>query len=119
MVNIFKKALLSTVVFGMAIASGFAMDNNPPNEPIKKVLETEVVTEEAPEQATPIMAYRDALGNCVLVYTGIAPTGCSEISGTIACTSFIAGATRHLRELVFDNDTEEWTCGALLYKINP
>ena len=117
MKNIFKNALLSTVVFGMAIASGFAMDNNPPAEPVKKVVETEVVTEEAPEVIIPGVAYMDALGNCVGYYMGPLPPNCSTTVTLNPCTQIIGGIVRHLRQATFDTNTNKWTCGALLYRI--
>lgn len=119
MKNIFKNALLSTVVFGVAIASGFAMDNNPPTEPVKKVVETEAVNREAPEAIIAGVAYMDALGNCVGYSIGPLPQDCTPIITENACTVFIAGAIRHLRQATFDTNTGKWTCGNLLYKINP
>lgn len=117
MKNIFKNALLSTVVFGMAIASGFAMGNNPPAEPVKKVVEIEVVTEEAPEVIIPGVAYMDALGNCVGYSLGALPPGCTTIVFTTRCTANIGGVLRDLHEATFNTNTNKWTCGLPLYEM--
>ncbi len=109
MKNIFKNTLLSTVVFGIAIASGFAMDNNPPTEPVKKILETEIVTEEAPTTILDGVAYMDG-ENCVGVSTEPLPPGCSTTGNGPACTAFISGLNRHLYKATYDNVTKEWIC---------
>ncbi|SFJ19795.1 hypothetical protein [Myroides guanonis] len=118
MKNIFKNTLLSTVVFGMAIASGFAMDNNPPTEPVKKVVEIEVVTEEAPETLQMGFGYVDSLGNCVQ-YTGPLPSDCTIDQTADQCTVTVGGIIRHLYIAVKNPITNVWSCITPLYKEIP
>lgn len=111
MKNIFKNALLSTVVFGMAIASGFAMDNNPPSEPVKKVVETETM------QTVVNYGYIDANNDCVFYMVEPENPTCSTVESIAACTVTVGFNTYHLRLVTKDPITNEWNCGALLYEI--
>ena len=118
MKNIFKNALMSTVVFGMAIASGFAMDNNPPIEPVKKVIETEVVTEESSEVLQTGYAYMDSSGDCIQ-FLGTPPLDCTPIVSVIACTVNVGGSSKHLYEASFNTELNKWECVRPLFKENP
>lgn len=97
----------------MTIGSSFAMDTNPPTEPVKTTVETEVV-----EEAQPLInyGYKDALGNCVLITTGSLEGDCLPTNPGLKCTDLIGGVNRDLYEMHFDNNTNKWVCGVPLRK---
>lgn len=72
-----KTVIAAVAVFAMTIGSGFAMDNNPPVEPVKGIVET---VAEAPQQTQPVHSgpfyYEDASGNPVLLSAPL-PTNCT------------------------------------------
>ena len=116
--NKFKKFIVALGVFTMMIGSGFAMDNNPPTEPVKAIVDTEAV-EEAPQQTQymGLVAYKDAFGNCINIPN---PMHCTTTVGGPRCTIKIAGIDYDLFTAVQDPLTLEWSCNEPLYEIpNP
>lgn len=108
--NKIKKIIVALGVFTMMIGSGFAMDNNPPAEPVKKaVVETEVL-EEAPQQIQMGYGYKDGSGNCVFIAFGTPPTGCSIMNNGDICTEFRDGAARNLYLFVRESPSHSWVC---------
>ncbi len=103
------KAMLTLVVFGMAIVSGFAMDTNPPTEPVKVVVETEVAIADFG------YGYQNDLGECILLEEGILPSNCSILNTGIACMDVINGVPYHLREFTKNPNTNQWECENFLY----
>ncbi|SFJ34992.1 hypothetical protein [Myroides guanonis] len=83
--NKIKKFIVTLGVFTMTIGSGFAMDINPPAEPVKGIVET---VAEAPQQTQPVHSgpfyYEDASGNAVQLSAPF-PTNCTLFNTEIEC----------------------------------
>ena len=105
--------MLTLVVFGLAIVSSFAMETDPPTEPVKTTVETEVI-----EEVQPLISYGyiDASSNCV--YLGILPSSsdCLPSNNGDVCTEIIDLLSRDLYEMHFNNVTQKWNCGEILQK---
>ena len=106
----------------MMIGSGFAMDNNPPTEPVKGIVETEAV-EEVPQQSQPkhlgLYAYKDSFDNCIGIPSVDLPAGTMNCTVTITinrCTVDIMGVERDLFVGFYNETTNTWTCGLPLYE---
>ena len=104
-----KTVIAALGVFAMTIGSGFAMDINPPTEPIKGIVETEFV-EEAPQQALMGYGYKDGIGNCILISEGAPPTGCSIMNSGPQCTITIGTNIYNLYLFVRATTSHPWNC---------
>lgn len=112
------KVIVALGVFTMTIGSSFAMDTNPPTEPVKTTVETEVVTNNM-EQPTPFKegyGYKDALGNCVLITEGSPGTDCSINNFGVICTESVLGVNQNLYYMSRPTEHDNWICGNLLQK---
>lgn len=109
------KVIVAVAVFAMTIGSGFAMDNNPPTEPVKAIVETEVV-EEAPQQVLMGYGYKDAFGNCVFHDQLPPPTDCSIMNDGPQCTINIGGDNYLLFLVTRASTSSPWICTIPLKK---
>ncbi|SFJ23352.1 hypothetical protein [Myroides guanonis] len=107
------KFIVALGVFTMTIGSGFAMDNNPPAEPVKTTVEMEVA-EEAPQQVLVGYGFKDAFGNCFFLMPGNPPTGCSVNNPGPACTITIGGVAYPLHQFTRATAISPWICGDLI-----
>ena len=110
-----KNIIVALGVFTMMIGSGFAMDNNPPTEPVKVVFETEVVAD-APMQApyTGKIAYMDSSFNCIEVENF---NHCTTVNTGIECQISISGQLYYLYTYVENPITNVWECKDPLYAL--
>ena len=105
--------MLTLVVFGLAIVSSFAMETDPPAEPVKTTVETEVVEDVQPSIN---YGYIDASNNCVHVGTLDPLSDCLPTNFGPKCTEVIDGLNRDLYRMHFDGVNNVWICGDLLKK---
>lgn len=111
-----NKAMLTLLVFGFAIISSFAMDNNPPTEPVKKaVVETEVA-EEAPQQALMGYGYYNHITKECLLFEGPTPEDCLITNSGPQCTVNIGLNTFLMFLVTRPNTSSPWTCTIPLRK---
>lgn len=114
------KVIVALGVFTMTIGSSFAMDTNPPTEPVKTTAETEVVINdlEQPPVLEEGYGYKDNSGNCF--YLGATPplTDCHPENTGIICSTYVVefGDIRDLYHMSRDNENSPWICGDLLKK---
>ena len=116
--KILKTVIAAVAVFAMTIGSGFAMDNNPPAEPVKGIVETEA---DAPMQTPYVgpVCYDDAFGNKVIILNPPS-MHCTVTITDERCTIEIDGILKPLYSAFYDNTTNTWLCLLPLYKIpNP
>lgn len=110
------KVIVALGVFTMTIGSSFAMDTNPPTEPVKTTVETEVAKETQPTILSGL-AYKDDFGNCVWHMQTSIPDGCSKINSGVECLETISGVVRHLFSAELDTSTNTVTCIDPLFKV--
>ena len=117
--NKIKKFIVTLGVFTMMIGSGFAMDINPPAEPIKVAVETEVVETnlQTPTAYTGRIGYIDIFNNHVEILPS--PTHCSLDKVYPECKMLIGGALVQLYTFELDLITLQWRCTQVLYRLNP
>ncbi|SFJ39668.1 hypothetical protein [Myroides guanonis] len=106
--NKIKNIIVALGVFTMMIVSGFAMDTNPPTEPVKVVIETEVV-EEAPQQVLMGYGYKDGSGNCVF-HSAVPPQNCSIMNNGDICTIEIDEILYPMYFMTRPSTSSPWIC---------
>ena len=113
------KVIAAVAVFAMTIGSGFAMDTNPPSEPVKVVVETEVVETnlQTPTAYTGRVGYIDIFNNHVEILPS--PTHCSLDNDYPECKMLIGGTLVQLYTFEFDLITLQWKCTQVLYRLTP
>ena len=120
MKSFLNKAMLTLVVFGLAIVSSFAMETDPPTEPVKTTVETEVVTDNL-EKTTFLeegYGYKDASDNCILISEGSPEINCSPTNLGNICEEIPDGEDEPHTLYFMSRDTppSPWVCGAVLRK---
>lgn len=103
-------------IFAMTIGNGFAMDNNPPTEPVKVTVETEVV-EEAPQQV--LMGYgyyNHDTDECVFLSVLPPSEDCSILNDGPICTINVAGVDYLMFVVTRPNTSSPWNCTIPLKK---
>ena len=110
------KFIVALGVFTMMIGSGFAMDNNPPTEPVKKaVVETEAV-EEAPQQVLMGYGYYNHITKECVFDSAVPPIDCSITNTGLQCTINIGGINYLMFLVVRTSVSDPWVCTIPLKK---
>lgn len=110
------KVIVAVAVFAMTIGSGFAMEINPPTEPVKAIVETEAV-EEAPQQVLMGYGYYNHItGDCVFLGPLPEPEDCSVMNFGPKCTIEIDEVFYDLYLVSRTSTSNPWTCILLLRK---
>ncbi|SFJ88884.1 hypothetical protein [Myroides guanonis] len=115
--KVLKTVIAAVAVFAMTIGSGFAMDINPPAEPVKRIVET---VAEAPQQMQPVHTgpfyYEDASGNAVQLSAPL-PTNCTLAVTSIDCIWNVGGnLVRLYAAIYFDMFELRWKVIFPLYE---
>ena len=117
--NKIRNIIVALGVFAMMIGSGFAMDTNPPTEPVKTTVETEVVTDNL-EKTTFLNEgygyYDDVLEKCVLLSEGTLGPDCSTVNPGTICTEDINNIPHTLYFMSRISANDPWICGLPLRK---
>lgn len=104
--------MLTLVVFGLAIVSSFAMETDPPTEPVKTTVEAEVVINdlEQPPVLEEGYGYKDALGNCNFLAAGAPGPDCSYMNSGDICTEKIGSTDYDLVLFTRVSPLHPWIC---------
>ena len=109
MKNIFKFiAILG--IFAMTTGSGFAMGNNPPTEPVKLNVETEVA-EEAPQQVLSGYGYYNHITDECLFLSATPIGDCLISNPGPQCTVNVGIDTFLMFEVSRASINDPWACG--------
>ncbi len=109
------KVIVAVAVFAMTIGSGFAMETNPPTEPVKAIVETDVI-DEVPQQVLSGYGYYNSDTEECHFLSVEAPIDCSILNSGSICTVNI-GLNTYLMFLVTrPNTSSPWTCTIPLRK---
>ena len=104
--------MLTLVVFGLAIVSSFAMETDPPTEPVKTTVEIEVV-EDIQSPLVGYGYYDSVLDECVFLAPGTPGVNCLPTNTGVIC---IDTANRDLYFMSRATEHDPWVCGKVLKK---
>lgn len=109
--NKIRNIIVALGVIAMMIGSGFAMDTNPPTEPVKTTVEIKV--EDDVQSSLVGYGYKDLFGNCVHQGTLESLSNCLPSNTGDIC---IDTSNRDLYFMSRETEHDDWVCGLPLRK---
>ena len=108
MKNFLNKAMLTLVVFGLAIVSSFAMETDPPTEPVKTTVEMEITEDVQP----PLVGYGYKISPTQCVFLGVTPPSpdCHQDNNGDICIEDIGDTPQVLYYMSRATSTSPWVC---------